>query len=791
MFDIGKVKVKRRTVVKGLGGAGLVAASPALLHVPEGKADPASPSPQAKGVWVPPGKPRYKYSELETFHSTCAMECLHCNLTAYTYKGKLVKVEAQNTQGLGHINGCLRGISRTKWVQHKDRVTTPLLRVGEKGEGKFKPISWDEAFDLIEKNIRDTIKQHGNAGMLLSTHAGNMDNIKNAMGHAFFDYLGGATKQLGSLCCVAVTAAMMPMLGLRYADTRDTIADSRYLLCWGNNPAVTMQAYWTHYNEARKNGARLVVIDPRYSETAAKADEWIPIIPGTDTALALGMMKIIIEEGRIDEAFLRARTGAVYLVDAKQQLMRQSAADPDSYLVYDLASGKLARHDAPGVRPALFQSELPEGVDYATVFEQVYAQAKPWTVDEVSRETDVPVQTILRLARDYSTTMPAMIVQNMSGAQRTEHGTYVVASQFYLALLTGNIGKPGAGVCDAGGAKQLARFNPPIPPSPNLKKIPPIPIPKVGEWVLNDKPGPIGFWWIMTMGMLTQMPNTNVVKAAMKKVPFVVVADNLMTSSTLYADLVLPVTTIFEDVSLMAADRSHQVQLMEKAVEPPGEAKPDYWIFARLAERFGFGEVFNQPIEHYIDTVLAGTGITREMLKKGPIKPHEGDVIPWKDGKFRTSTTKANFFVEDWQKKGYSPVLAYYPVKESPKGAPELAQKYPLMAVQRKLARSIHSSHGANEWILEVQRNKPQVMIHRDDAIERSIRHGEWVTVYNDRGEWRAIADVSTRIKKGVVSIENGWWEQQGGSSSHVTNDAYEPLSAGHCCNSTLVNVRA
>nr|WP_314265788.1 molybdopterin-dependent oxidoreductase [uncultured Moellerella sp.] len=773
MADLNQFRMKRRTLLKGLGVIGLASLAPCSYSI----ANNNQPLP----------KVRLKLSDYKTFRSTCAMECLHCNLTAYTHQGKLIKIEA--TEGF-NVKCCLRGMSRTKWVYHKQRLTTPLLRVGEKGLAKFKPISWDEALDLIEKNIRETISQYGNEGLFISTHAGNMDSIKNDMGKAFFDYLGGSTKQAGSLCCSAVTAAMIPMLGLRYADTRDTVADSRYILCWGNNPAVTMQAYFKNYNKARRNGARLVVIDPRFNETAAKADEWIPIIPGTDTALALGMIKIIIEEDRIDEAFLRAHTGAVYLIDQQEQQLRESNDDVDSYLVYDTLSGKLVRHDSEGIKPALFQSELPVDLNYTTVFENIYRQAKPWDLAAVSAETDIPQETIVRLARDYSDLTPSMIVQNMSGAQRTEHGTYVAASQFYLALLTGNIGKRGAGICDAGGARQMAKFNPIIPPAPNAKKIPPIPVSKVGECIMTDSPHPINFWWIMTMGVMTQLPNTNMVRNALKKVPFVVVADNLMSSTALYADLVLPVTTIFEDTSLMAGVRSQYVQLMEKAVEPVGEAKPDYWIFARLAERFGFGEVFNQPIEHYIDTCLAGSGITRQMLEKGPVRPVEGDWIPFKDGQFRTSTKKAHFFIEEWQKKNFSPVVSYYQVKESIKGSPELATKYPLMAVQRKLARSVHSSHGMNEWILEVQRNQPNVLIHPEDAVTRGIKDGEWATVFNDRGEHRAIAVVTTHIKQGVVSLDNGWWEQQGGSSSHVTNDQVEHLGTGHCCNSTLVNVR-
>ncbi|CAI0909817.1 molybdopterin-containing oxidoreductase family protein [Serratia liquefaciens] len=775
MKNISDIRMNRRTLLKGLGVIGLASISPCVFSM---AMDKGKPLPRV----------RLKLSDYQTFRSTCAMECLHCNLTAYVYQGELKKIEASKDF---NVKCCLRGISRTKWVYHQQRVKTPLLRVGEKGEGKFKPISWDEALDLVELNIRNTLASHGNKGLLISSHAGNMDSIKNDMGKAFFDYLGGATKRSGSLCCSAVTAAMIPMLGLRYADMRDTIADSRYILCWGNNPAVTMQAYFKEYIKAQERGARLVVIDPRFNETAAKADEWIPIVPGTDTALALGMIKIIIEEQRYDADFLRRHTGAVYLVNPQQKQLREDPQDKESYLVYDTLSRRLVRHDTPTIVPALTQAELPADAAYTTVFELIRQESAPWTVEKVAAETDIPAATLLRLAREYASNTPSMIVQNMSGAQRTEFGTYVAASQFYLALLTGNMGKAGGGVCDAGGAKQMMKFSAPLPPAPNVQKIPPIPVAKTGEWIVNDRPHPINFWWIMTMGALTQLPNTNMVKKALKKVPFVVVADNLMSSTTLYADLVLPVTTIFEDLSLMAGVRSHYVQLMEKAVEPVAEAKPDYWIFARLAERFGFGEVFNQPIEHYIENCLAGTGLTIEQLRKGPIKPAPTPWIPFKDGIFRTPTRKAHFFIEEWQKKDFPPIVTYMQVKESPKGSPELAKKYPLMAVQRKLARSIHSSHGMNEWILEVQRNQPNIMIHPDDAASRHIRNGEWAIAFNHRGEHRALAVVTRQIKRGVVCLDNGWWEQQGGSSSHVTNDHAEVLGNGHCCNSTLVDVRA
>jgi anaerobic selenocysteine-containing dehydrogenase len=254
--------------------------------------------------------------------------------------------------------------------------------------------------------------------------------------------------------------------------------------------------------------------------------------------------------------------------------------------------------------------------------------------------------------------------------------------------------------------------------------------------------------------------------------------------------MVLPVCTVFEETSLMAGIRSHYAQLMEKAVDPPGEAKSDVWIFTQLAKRLGFGEAFDKPIDRYIEACLDGSGITLEQLKKGPVKPVPTPYIPLKDGKFRTPIGKAMLFVQDWKNKQFSPIVKYYRPVESPKSSPELFNKYPLMAIQRRLYRTINSSFSTLPWIIEAHGDKPHIMIHPEDASARGIKNGDKTAVFNDRGEHKAIAIVTQHVKRGVVVLENGWWEQQGGSSSHVTNDKPEPLGNGQSGNSTLVQLR-
>lgn len=726
---------------------------------------------------------------LETFHATCSMECLHCNLKAFVKDGRIIRIESDNAY---EGKGCARGLSRIKWVYAKNRIRTPLKRVGERGEGKFVPISWDEALDTVATKMKEAIAKDGSKSILMTSASGNMDSLTNGVMKALGAHIGGVTHQVGSLCCSAVTAAMNDMVGFRYVDTRDTIADSTYILCWGNNPIVTMQAYWPRYLEAKARGAKMVVIDPRKSETAQRSDDWVSLVPGTDAALALGMMREIIHNNWCDITFLKTHTGAPYLVGPNGKLLRETK-DKTSYLVYDEVSKNVVRHDTPNIQPALrlAGAKLPAGTQ--TVFEMLAKEADLWTPEATEAETGVPAAKVKELAKDYATSKASMIVPNMGSFQRVEYGTYAAAGHFYLALLTGHIGKPGTGICDAGGVTQMAKFGSPIPaPAKKPAKVPGIPTAKLGEWVLNDKPHKINVWYSMTCGLVGQWPNTNKVIAALKHVPFVVVADNVMTPTCRYADIVLPATTVFEYKTLMAGTRTHFVQWSDEAIKPEGEAKPDYWIIAQLAKRLGVGEAFDVTPEQMAERVLAPSGIKFDDVKKGPVSPVKAPWIPFAGGVFYTPTKKANLFCETFPRYGYKPVMTYMRAIESPKGSPDLAAKYPLQAIQRKVIRNIHTSHQDNEWIKANFPDKPTVLMNTKDAARFHIAYGDMTVVFNDRGEHRAVAIVSDNIREGVVCLENGWWQDTDGfnSSSVLTNDAIEVLGSATTICSTLVSVR-
>lgn len=725
---------------------------------------------------------------LPAFYASCTMECIHCRLKATVKDGRIVKIESANPY---EGKACARGLSRIKWIEAKDRVLTPLRRTGRRGEGKFERISWDEALDAIASRMKEAVARDGSKSILMTMASGNMDSLTNGVAGALGDYLGGVTRTKGSLCCSAVTAAMAPIVGLRYVDTRDTIDKAKFILSWGCNPLVSMQAYWPRYLKAKAAGARIVVIDPRRSETAARADEWLAIRPGTDTALALGMIRRIIEKKAYDRAFLLEHTDAAFLCSAKGALLK--AEDGKSALILDAGSKQVLKAGTPGAKPALSLKGSAESARYMTVFDLIERHAQPWTLQETARATGLPAERIAALADSYASSGASMIIANMGSFQRVENGTYAAAAQFYLALLTGSIGRPGTGVCDAGGVTQMAKFGRPVPPPPAAPaKVAPIPTAKLAEYVLNDKPQKINVWYSMTCGVLGQWPNANLMVKALEHVPFLVVADSLMTPTARYADIVLPATTVFEYKTLLAGNRTHFVQWSDEAVKPRGEARPDRWIMAQLARRLGFGSAFDLTPEQMAENVLKPSGIRLEDVKKAPVCPVKGPWVPFTGGRFRTPDHRAHFYVEAWEKKGKSPVIEHLTARESPEGSPELAAKYPLMAIQHKVIRNIHTSHQHNEWLKEIFPAAPRAIISERDARSRGIGNGDWVSVYNDRGTYRARALVTRNIREGVVALENGWWFDTDGftSSSVLTNDQIEVLGTGTCICSTLVNVR-
>lgn len=732
-----------------------------------------------------------EFADCQLVYGCCSPECQHHLLKGYVRDGKLVKVES------GEVNespACARGFARVEMCNSDKRLTKPLKLVGEKGSGDFEEITWDEAYDLIQEKIQYALDNGGSQSIIVQGGSGNFSSLTSSMG-ALGSWLGGTTAITGNFCCAGIDSGLGTILGSRTTPLRNELEKADYIIAWGNNPVVTMTGYFGRFQKMMDNGGTLCTIDPFLSETADKSQEWIQPWPGTDSAVALAMLKIVIDEGLTDEEYLLAHTTAPCLIDKKTNAPAfTDPADDTTYQVYDPATKTLVAHDAAGVTPPLTVADTEIANDYVTIYDLIKAEADKWGKEAVEAESGCSYDDIARIARDYANADKAIIIQNMGGYQRTENGAYATATQVYLALFCGHVGHEGDGLYDAGGSAALVPSGSAFETNPDAGQYEAIPFPHFGEMVLEDKPTKINFMWVDCGNPVAQMPNTNMWKKALAHIPFVVKVDQFMNSTCLWSDLVLPNTALFETPNITHSARSAVIQISEAGVTPPGEAKTDLEITAEVAKRFGFEKYFNEDPSVYITRVLEGSGVTYDELveKKGV---NAWDLVPgwiaYKDGNFDTSTGKAHLWVQAWVDEGFPPIACHQRPAEHPLNADsELAKKYPLAAVQRKTRHQVHTIFNNLESMLSMDGHKPLIVLHPDDASARSIAMGDDITVYNDRGEHSGVALVSENVKPGVVVLQNGWDDTTASPTSNVTNNAWPTLGTIHCCNSTLVEVK-
>ncbi|SHN82984.1 molybdopterin-containing oxidoreductase family protein [Desulfitobacterium chlororespirans] len=750
----------------------------------------------AKEVKAAPAEDQEKIT-----YSCCNPECNNCSLQVHVRNGKLVRISPNPNY---YTRPCLRGRSRLQWNYHPDRLKYPFKRVGERGEGKWERISWEEALDTIAAKLGKIREESGPESIWFMAGA-VMSVLPNGMQGRFANAFGKGvmTGGVGSLCCAAQGEASTATQGYRTAGIEEK-AYSKLIIAWGHNPEVTYIPHSRLIGDARDKGARLITIDPRFSETAGKSDQWIAIKPGTDTAMAMAMIKIILAENLYDEKFALAKSNLPFLVNqATGKLLRQdevvTGGDHEAFVVWDQATNGPAL-PKEAAAPALAGSFKIGEVPVSTVFSRLKERVDKYTPEYASEITGVPAQVISELARTYATVKPAMIDSGMSGAQRTSSGAYFVQSLLYLAALTGNIGLLGGGVNDTGGFAHGTNAAINAPYKANYKGK--IPASKVGEYLLEGKPYPIRAVYWQGKG-LGQLPNANKAVEALKKMEFLVVQEHFFGDAAALADIVLPVATLFERYDIMCASRSYYYHLMDKAIEPFMEAKSDTWIYTELAKRLGFGEVFDKTEEEFIDMIMEPTGLTVESLRKsGPVwiwsdpklnkykvKWEKPPFTFFKDTPFKTASGRFEFYASRWEDMGFEPMVEYYPPEESAVTAPDLFKKYPLSLVANKIRTKVHSTYALMPWLSEIY-PKGWVTISTEDAAARGIKDGDLVEIFNDRGSVKAAAHVSSGILPGVVSMPNGWWLQQGYSSSVLSNDYTHPLAYGHSLNSTLVQVK-
>ena len=622
-------------------------------------------------------------------------------------------------------------------VYSPDRLAHPLRRSGPKGSGTFERISWDAAVDEIGERWQRIIASEGPAAILPYSYLGSMGTLV-AFGtmHAVFHQLGAS--RLERTICGGQNVALTRLTGATWTDP-ENLADARLVIVWGMDPISTSNHTWDFIRRARERGARLIVIDPYKSRTAARADEHVRPHPGTDAALALGMLHVIFRDGLEDADYIARHTSGV-------ELLRE--------------------------------------------------QAKPWTPDAVAGATGIRADHVERLAREYASTKPACIRHGV-GMQRAAGSGMALRALHCLATVTGQWRHAAGGIADARSVRsvEIERLMRPDLGGPAPRTLNMI---QLGRHLTELQP-PIRslFVWGSNPAVIAG-DQQRVLAGLAREDLFTVVHEQFMTDTARYADIVLPATTMLEQDDLVGSWGLHYIGLNPRAIAPLGEARSTSEVARLLAARMGFQDaLFRASDAELITLALAGSKAEREgaSLEKlhadgfARIGPPRA-AAPFADGGFPTPSGKFEFASESLATAGHGPLPAYVPPAESPLTQPALAHRYPLRLLTLKRHHSINSSYGGLP-VLRRAEPEPRLEIHPDDAASRSIRDGERVRAWNARGTVLYRAELTDRVTPGTVAVPFGHWMRDGASANTLTSDRLGDLGNGPTFCDVLVEVAA
>ncbi|ADD68420.1 molybdopterin oxidoreductase [Denitrovibrio acetiphilus DSM 12809] len=704
----------------------------------------------------------------KTFRTVCTVNCTsRCNLNCHVQDGSIQSVTPSVLPGRpDYSNACLRGMALPLRTVSEERVKYPMLRVGERGEGKFKRISWDEAFDLITEKIKESQERYGKQSVGLFVMTGNLAKFAWDSPFRFARTIEGTSfTPEGIMSDHGASMGMDLVYGQKRGshDSRDYM-NSKTLIVWGRNLVDTHTSEARFYLNAKQNGTKVIVIDPRFSSTAAIADQWIPIKPGGDTALALGMMSYIISKDLHDKEWLTQNScGPLLVKKSDGQYLKMG----DKFCVVD-EKGKVVASDTPGVKAQLSSSVSYQGEKCSTSFALFQDSLKQYTLKWTAEATNISEDVIKELISDYLQSPSA--IRMGQGMQRVYNSHSPFRTVATLAAVCGYIGVNGGGASHAGGTSgvnPIPGINVPVfNSSPwadtggtDASKMHGI---QIYDMISKADPYQIDFLWIASSNFLNQSPDTNrVINEVLPKLSFIVHSDPYWTYTAKYADLVLPTTNMFENWDIF--DKTPWIMLQQPMLKPYGESKSDIQIFSAVAERLGKGKYWNRTDEDWIRVYLEGSkhpamaGFNwKKFVEEGMFVRKDGrfDIVnAFMDQKYKTQTGRFEFYSERLKPVGHE-LPVYTPMLEDPKGP--LGKKYPLMFIQYHDRTNVHTQHIGIPAINGIFK-EPMLEINPVDAAKRNIKHGDNVKIYNDRGHCVVKAFVTEGIMPNVVAIPQGW----------------------------------
>jgi len=666
-----------------------------------------------------------------TVHAACPHDCPDaCGVLITIEDGRATKIQGDPAHPVTRGFLCAKVAKYLDRVYSSDRVLYPMRRKkgvpkaargpGTPASHAFERISWDEALDEITRSLRRAIAQSGPESILPYSYGGTLGALNGAsMDRRFFHRLG-ASQLERSICSTAGEEGLKSVIGAQLGTEPEQFSHSRYIIAWGSNIHGNNVHLWPFIEETRHKGAKLVVIDPYKTRTAKFADWYLPINPGTDAALALGMMNVIISEGLYDADYV-------------------------------------SRHTIG--------------------FDELKARVREFPLDKVAHWTGISAADIRRLVTEYATQRPSVIRVNY-GVQRSEGGGMAMRAVTMLPCLTGSWKEVGGGLqlstSGAFGLNKAALEMPELMQKTLGRPARVVNMVQLGSALNSLEDPPIKVLFVYSSNPAAICPDHNQVIRGLKRPDlFTVVHEQFLTDTTDYADIVLPATTFFEHKDLQGSYGHHYLQVSTQAIEPLGECRSNVEMFRGLAERMGFKEeCFRETVDSMIDHALDSPnpwlkGITRERLEHedhirlnfsgngSTGSAEELPFLPFAEGSFGTPSGKAEFFSEALKHQGLDPVVAFTPPGESRHGAK--AAGFPLELLARKPDNHLNSTFANIPSVRKMEPAIGMIEMHSTDAEARDIHNGDRVRAFNPRGEIILQAKVNGSVPPGVVAARLDW----------------------------------
>ena len=650
--------------------------------------------------------------------STCGVCFTNCGVLLHIVNGRVTRIEGDLNSPVNRGRLCAKGLASLEYLYHPERLKRPLRRVGERGEGKWQPIVWDEALSTIASELMKAKDKHGAESVAFID--GSAKGLQDAVLRRFVNAFGSPNMiSTDHICFVPRKSASVMTYG--FYPVPDYEYPPSCILVWAANLADTRIGEYEQLSQAIDKGSKLVVIDPRRTELARKADLWLQLRPGSDLALALGMINSIVTDDLCDKDFVE---------------------------------------------------------NWTVGFDKLQAHIQKYPPEKVAELTWVQADTIREAARAYATSKPGCI-QLGNPIDHNVNSFQTARAISILRAITGNLGCPG-GELEESSLESLDYFSPEVVLQdkvsakrwqkrvgaeyefvlPGTYTLPQ----SIVKAIIEEKPYPIHVAYIQACNPLITYSDAQRTYQALQKLPFLVVADMFMTPTAALADIVLPVASYLEYNSIVAPPY-YPVAQVQQRVAQVGECRSDFEILNALARRVGLGEYFWSSEQQFLDDILKPVGLTfDEFTKVGVISGAKQYRLYRKSG-FQTPSGRVELYSSQLEERGFEPLPTYREPPETPFSDPELGKEYPLFFTSWKSNPYRHSG-GRQIASLRGSHPEPVTHINPETAQRLGIGDGDWVYIETKRGRIKQKANLATDIDPRVVGVDYAWWFPEKGAST-------------------------